>query len=164
VSCIAMRRDGKPCRRTAVRESDRCAVHGGRMAAMHPVAPVPTTALDPPTPVTAPCIGDEPSGGFYASVLPPEERAAYLAALSLTGLRDELALSRTKLFSLLGKDPEELLLILKAIDMVVKVARAEGATGGKDTESHIQDIARKVLADDAPGREQGTDTPTTEQR
>jgi len=91
----------------------------------------------------------ERSGGapaYYAAALDPEEFDAYLQALGLESLRDEAALIRAKVRAHLGGDGDdrrELPLLLRAIDVLVRVVQADRAAS-RNASAQSHDLAKVV--------------------
>ncbi len=61
---------------------------------------------------------------FYASALDAAERIDLDAASEVEGLDEEIALLRMKLREALGKRPDDLALMLRGIDLLVKAVSA----------------------------------------
>ena len=61
---------------------------------------------------------------FYGSALDAAQRIELEAAQEVEGLDDEIALLRVKLREVLEKHPEELQLMLRGIDLLVKAVSA----------------------------------------
>lgn len=139
--CSALRLDGEQCRAHAVLGGERCAKHrggksgtprgddrrgGGRVAASDGRA------------------SDGPA--YYANALGAEEFDAYLQALGLESLRDEAALIRAKVRAHLGSegdDRRELPMLLRAIDVLVRVVQADRAAQ-RHASARSQDLAKVV--------------------
>jgi hypothetical protein len=86
--------------------------------------------------------------GFYAKVLDEAEKLDFHKATGLNGIDDEIALLRVKIKSALGKDPENLKLIMQATNTLASLVKtrykitAEQRKGLKDAIGNvIRDIA-----------------------
>ena len=62
--------------------------------------------------------------GFYSRVLDEQGRRDYEQALDSQGLEEEIALMRARLLGVLRKDPNNTKLILKALNMLVRLLMA----------------------------------------
>jgi hypothetical protein len=79
---------------------------------------------------------------FYASALDAAERRQLDAAAELEGFDDEIAVLRVKLREALAKHPEDLALMLRGIDLLVKAVSAR---------YRLSDEAAGTLADNIAG-------------
>jgi uncharacterized protein YjcR len=59
--------------------------------------------------------------GFYSRVLDEQERRDYECAISVEGLDEEIALLRVKIRSLVERDPENLRLIMQAVNALARL-------------------------------------------
>ncbi len=65
-----------------------------------------------------------PAGNsFYNRVLDEAEKLDFEMAAGVDGIDDEITLLRVKIKSLLDKDPDNLVLIMKATDMLAKLVK-----------------------------------------
>lgn len=79
---------------------------------------------------------------FYASALEAAERRQLDAAAEVEGLDEEIAVLRVKLREALAKHPEDLALMLRGIDLLVKAVSAR---------YRLSDEAAEQLADNIAG-------------
>lgn len=63
--------------------------------------------------------------GFYAKVLDEAERIDFELATGVEGIDDEIALLRVKIKSLLERDPENIKLIMRAINALERLVRTK---------------------------------------
>jgi hypothetical protein len=65
--------------------------------------------------------------GFYSSVLAPEQKEILPAAGRVGGLRQEIAMLRTQLKSLLAKDPDNLSLMTDAVNSLARMLHIDAS-------------------------------------
>lgn len=161
--CTALRRDGEQCRAHAVGGGERCARH--RSAGSGEPSPAEArggkrhaeTGRRSRSGVRQVEHTDGPPA-YYATALDAEEFDAYLQALGLESLRDEAALIGAKVRARLGGEGDErreLPLLLRAIEVLVRVVQADraasrGASGQAQDLAHVVEV---VLADLDSGTE-----------
>lgn len=150
--CSALRRDGEQCRARAVRGGERCARHGSERSDEEAGKRGPGGRGDRGRTggrAEGHAQHRERSGGaspYYAAALDKGEFDAYLQALGLESLRDEAALIRAKVRAHLGGDGDErreLPLLLRAIDVLVRVVQADRAAS-KNAAAQSHDLAKVV--------------------
>ncbi len=96
---------------------------------------------------------------FYAGALDAAERIELDAASEVEGLDEEIALLRMKLREALGKRPDDLALMLRGIDLLVKAVSARyrlSPEAGEDLSENIANVVRSVgglLMPEAPSNE-----------
>jgi hypothetical protein len=96
---------------------------------------------------------------FYAGALDAAERIELDAASEVEGLDEEIALLRMKLREALGKRPDDLALMLRGIDLLVKAVTARyrlSPEAGEDLSQNIANVVRGVgglLMPEAPSDE-----------
>ena len=81
---------------------------------------------------------------FYAGALDAAERIELEAAAEVEGLDEEIALLRMKLRKALGKRPDDLPLMLRGIDLLVKSVSARYRLS-KEAEQDLSDSIAGVL-------------------
>jgi hypothetical protein len=69
--------------------------------------------------------GREAQGGFYARALSEAERLLIAEARGVEGLDEEIALLRVKLSTALAENPDNMPLMLRAVELLVKAVGAE---------------------------------------
>lgn len=67
----------------------------------------------------------EAKGGFYARALSEAERVLLTEAMEVEGLDEEIALLRVKLSTALAENPENMPLMLRAVELLVKAVGAD---------------------------------------
>ena len=99
---------------------------------------------------------------FYGSALDAAERIELEAASELEGLDEEIALLRMKLREALGERPDDLPLMLRGIDLLVKAVSARyrlspeaGENLGENIASVVRDVGGLLMP------ETGSDAPST---
>jgi hypothetical protein len=96
---------------------------------------------------------------FYAGALDAAERIELDAASEVEGLDEEIALLRMKLREALGKRPDDLALMLRGIDLLVKAVTARyrlSPEAGEDLSQNMANVVRSVgglLMPEAPSDE-----------
>lgn len=96
-------------------------------------------------------------GGFYDSVLSEAERAHLARARRVAGLDEEIAVLRLRLRGALEAHPEELALMIRGIDLLVKALSARYRMT-KDDKAEVADSIRAALEEfeaRASGKEDG---------
>lgn len=78
--------------------------------------------------------------GFYAEALSEAERIRLPEAREIEGLDEEIALLRVKLTSTLEEQPDNLPLMLRAVDLLVKAVAAKYRLSQKSQENLAQAI------------------------
>lgn len=84
---------------------------------------------------------------FYGSALDAAERIELAAASEVTGLDEEIAVLRTKLRSVLAGHPEDLALMLRGVELLVKAVSARyrlSPEAGKNLTENIEGVVRGV--------------------
>jgi hypothetical protein len=85
-----------------------------------------------------------PAGGFYDGALTEAERAELPAAKKLDGLDEEIALIRLRLRSALEQHPQNLTLMAKGIELLVKALSARYKLT-KDDKTQVLESMRRTL-------------------
>ena len=78
--------------------------------------------------------------GFYAEALSEAERIRLPEAREIEGLDEEIALLRVKLTSTLEEQPDNMPLMLRAVDLLVKAVAAKYRLSQKSQENLAQAI------------------------
>jgi hypothetical protein len=84
--------------------------------------------------------------GFYSKVLDEVEQLDFELATSVEGIDDEIALLRVKIKSLLERDPENIKLIMQAINALVRLVRTKYNIGKEDRKG-LKEAIGNVLKD-----------------
>lgn len=84
--------------------------------------------------------------GFYSRVLDEAERLDFEQATEVEGLDDEIALLRVKIKSLVERDPENIKLIMQAINTLARVVATRYNIGKEDKQTLMEAIGN-VLKD-----------------
>lgn len=84
--------------------------------------------------------------GFYSKVLDEGERRDYRRAIEVDGLDAEIALLRVKIKSLIERDPENIKLIMQAINTLIKLVMTRYNIGKGDKKG-LKDAIQNVLKD-----------------
>ena len=84
--------------------------------------------------------------GFYSRVLDETEQADFEQATGIEGIDDEIALLRTKLKSLIAYEPQNINLIMQAINTLARLVRTRYNIG-KEDKSGLRDAIGNVLKD-----------------
>jgi len=84
--------------------------------------------------------------GFYSLVLDEEERADFETATRVEGIDEEIALLRVKIKSLVKHDPENMKLIMQAINTLTRLIRTKYNISKEDKQGMKEAIAN-VLRD-----------------
>ncbi len=84
--------------------------------------------------------------GFYSRVLDEAEQADFEQATGVEGIDEEIALLRTKLKSLIAYEPQNMKLIIQAINTLVRLVSARYNIG-KDDKKGLKDAIGSVLKD-----------------
>ena len=82
---------------------------------------------------------------FYETALSVAERADFPSALKVTGLDEEIAVLRLRLRSALRERPEDLALLFKGVELLVKVVAAHYRLPRQSAEE-FQAAIERVLA------------------
>ena len=82
--------------------------------------------------------------GFYSNVLDEQQRLDFEQAIQAEGLDEEIALLRVKIKSLVEHDPENVKLIIQAINMLMKTIIARYDISKNDTNA-ILDAVGNVM-------------------
>ncbi|MEE8370408.1 MAG: hypothetical protein V3S00_06540 [Dehalococcoidia bacterium] len=86
----------------------------------------------------------EPRPGFYSRVLDEAERMELQVALEVEGLDEEIALLRWKLRSLLEKEPEDIKLLLQAVNTLARLVKSRYNLS-RDEDVTLKDTILTVL-------------------
>ena len=89
---------------------------------------------------------DAAKHGFYSKVLDAGEQADFELAAEVDGIDGEIALLRVKIKSLVEYDPQNILLIMQAIDSIRKLVRTKFSIGKNDKKG-LMDAVSNVLKD-----------------
>lgn len=84
---------------------------------------------------------------FYASALAEAEQVVLADAVELEGIDQEIAVLRTKLRAALAEHPEDIALMLRGIDLLVKAVVAKyrlSPSAGKDLSDNIAGVVQGV--------------------
>ena len=81
-----------------------------------------------------------PKKGFYAQALSEAERVLLSEAREIEGLDEEISLLRMKLASTLEEHPDNMPLMLRAVDMLVKTVAAKYRLSRKSQENLAEAI------------------------
>ncbi len=84
--------------------------------------------------------------GFYAKVLDEAERLDFELAAGVCGIDDEIALLRVKIKSILGKDPENIKLIMQATNTLAGLVKARYNIS-KEQRKGLKEAIGNVLRD-----------------
>ena len=84
--------------------------------------------------------------GYYSCVLDEEEQADFKIATRVEGIDEEIALLRVKIKSLVKHDPENIKLIMQAVNTLARLIRTKYNIGKEDKQSLKEAIAT-VLRD-----------------
>ena len=84
--------------------------------------------------------------GFYSKVLDESERLDFALATGVEGIDDEIALLRVKIKSLIAHDPDNITLIMQAINTLARVVSAKYNLGKKDKKG-LKEAIGNVLRD-----------------
>lgn len=86
--------------------------------------------------------------GFYSCVLDDTEQSNIAQAASLEGIDEEITVLRVKLQSVLVKDPDNILLILRAIETLAKLLRIKyhiRKSDGNQLRTAIGNVVRDII-------------------
>ncbi len=84
--------------------------------------------------------------GFYSSVLSDAERLDLKLSSGVEGLDDEIGLMRVKIKSLVQRDPENIKLIMRAVNYLERLVRTKYNIG-KDDRKGLKERVATVLKD-----------------
>ncbi|MFC2022282.1 hypothetical protein ACFLTR_03630 [Chloroflexota bacterium] len=84
--------------------------------------------------------------GFYSKVLDEAERLDFELATSVEGIDNEIALLRVKIKSLLGRDPENIKLIMQATNTLARLVRTRYNISKEDKKG-LKEAIGNVLRD-----------------
>ncbi len=84
--------------------------------------------------------------GFYSKVLDESEQLDFEQATRVEGIDDEIALLRVKIKSLIERDPENIKLIMMAINTLIRLVRTRYNVGKNDKQG-IKEAIGTVLKD-----------------
>ena len=84
--------------------------------------------------------------GFYTEVMDEAEQADFESAIELDGIDEEIALLRVKIKSLVEYDPQNVHLIMQAVDSIRKLVRTKFSIGKNDKKG-LLDAVGNVLKD-----------------
>lgn len=79
--------------------------------------------------------------GFYSRALKDSEKADFEEARDVEGIDEEIALLRVKIKSLVEYDPDNIRLMMRAIDSMGKLARTKFNIGKNDKKSVAEAVA-----------------------
>lgn len=95
----------------------------------------------PPTPEKVRRRRSKPKAeGFYASALSEAERLLLSEALEVEGLDEEIALLRVRLMKALEEHPENMQLLLKGVELLVKAVAARYRLSKKVEQDLYQNV------------------------
>lgn len=78
--------------------------------------------------------------GFYAQALSEAERVLLPGAREIEGLDEEIALLRVKLSTAMAEHPDNMPLMLRAVDLLVKAVAAEYRLSKKSQDNLVEAI------------------------
>ena len=84
--------------------------------------------------------------GFYSKVLDEAEQLDFELATGVEGIDDEIALLRVKIKSLIAHDPDNIILIMQAINTLARVVSTRYNLSKKDTHG-LREAIGNVLRD-----------------
>jgi hypothetical protein len=84
--------------------------------------------------------------GFYSKVLDESEQMDFALATGVEGIDDEIALLRVKIKSLIAHDPDNITLIMQAINTLAKVVSTRYNLSNKDKRG-LKEAIGNVLRD-----------------
>jgi len=84
--------------------------------------------------------------GFYSKVMDEVEQADFEEAREVDGIDEEIALLRVKIKSLVEYDPQNVHLIMQAVDSIRKLVRTKFSIGKNDKKG-LLDAVSNVLKD-----------------
>ncbi len=84
--------------------------------------------------------------GFYSKVLDESEQLDFALATGVEGIDDEIALLRVKIKALIAHDPDNITLIMKAINTLAKVVSTRYNLSKKDKKG-LKEAIGNVLRD-----------------
>jgi hypothetical protein len=84
--------------------------------------------------------------GFYSKVLDESERLDFALATGVEGIDDEIALLRVKIKSLIAHDPDNITLIMQAINTLARVISTKYNLSKKDKKG-LKEAIGNVLRD-----------------
>ena len=84
--------------------------------------------------------------GFYSRVLDEAEQRDFALATGVEGIDDEIALLRVKIKSLIAHDPDNLTLIMQAINTLARVVSTRYNIGKRDKKG-LKEAIGNVLRD-----------------
>lgn len=79
--------------------------------------------------------------GFYSKVMGEAEKADFELAMELDGIDEEIALLRVKIKSLIEYDPQNIRLIMHAIDSIGRLIRTKFSIGKNDKKGLLDAVA-----------------------
>jgi hypothetical protein len=85
--------------------------------------------------------------GFYSRFLDKTERQNIIDASSMEGIDEEIAILRVKLLSVLAKDPENISLILRAVETLARLLRIKyhlRKFDGNQLQTAIGNVIREI--------------------
>jgi hypothetical protein len=84
--------------------------------------------------------------GFYSKVLDESEQLDFVLATGVEGIDDEIALLRVKIKSLIAHDPDNITLIMQAINTLARVVSTKYNLSKKDKKG-LKEAIGNVLRD-----------------
>ena len=84
--------------------------------------------------------------GFYSKVLDESEQLDFALATGVEGIDDEIALLRVKIKSLIAHDPDNITLIMQAINTLAKIVSTRYNLSKKDKKG-LKEAIGNVLRD-----------------
>ncbi len=79
--------------------------------------------------------------GYYSTILDDAGKADFERATEVEGIDEEIALLRVKIKALVQRDPDNIRLIMRAIDSMGKLARTKFNIGKNDKKSVAEAVA-----------------------
>ncbi len=84
--------------------------------------------------------------GFYSPVLSPEEQADFEIATGVEGIDDEIALLRVKIKSLIQNDPDNIRLMMRAVNSLTRMLTTKYNLN-RDDKQGLKEAIGNVLKD-----------------
>lgn len=82
--------------------------------------------------------------GFYTEVMNEAEQADFESAIELDGIDEEIALLRVKIKSLVEYDPQNVHLIMQAVDSIRKLVRTKFSIGKNDKKGLLDAVSNAL--------------------
>jgi uncharacterized protein YjcR len=85
--------------------------------------------------------------GYYSSIMDNNQLAIMHEMVAARGLDNEIAVMRTKIYSIIKREPDNFDLLLRALSLLNRMVRNQGQLSQRDLEA-IRTLTRKYFPDE----------------